>query len=206
MAVSLEVVVRWEEARPDRAERLHAAQAQALEKLGFVQNHVDFGHIPGDPESYWLTDWTRLVGSIAEAAGLVVNLLDVECCQYPDGDDWMETLIPLSTDQVEELLSASDPLEEGGPPRSVCPLVMATGDYYWIPHVTPYGPVRLVGPGSEMAASVSRTCHWYTCSMDGEILASGQGASMLDAMNTAERIARGLGATRHPAQEEKPCR
>ena len=206
LEVSLEVVVRWDEVHPDRAQRLHADQAQAVADLGFVQEEVDFGHIPGDPESYWLSEWTRRVTCVDEAADLALALLEVQCCQFPDGDDWMNTLIPLSTDQVEALLAVGTPLEEGGPPQAVCPVVMATGDYYWIPPVTPRGSLRLVGPGSEMAASVSQTHHWYTCSLDGDILANGQGASLLDAMNTAERMARGLGATRSPTKEEEPCR
>jgi len=195
--MSLDVVVRWDAGRPNRAEHLHSAPAAQLRDRGFTLDEEDHDHIPGEPESYWSSEWSKFVFSVEEAADLVVALMEVDACQYPDGDEWMQTLVPLSTDQVEQLIARANPPDG----RTVCPVVRATGDYYWIHPVTPGGSVRLVGPGGELAASVSQSRHWYTCALSGEPLARGQGLDMVDAMRTSERMARALGATRKEGTE-----
>jgi hypothetical protein len=198
LMMSIDVVVRWDEERPNRAQDLHAVPAAQIRDLGFNLEDEDHDHIPGDPESYWSSEWTRFVFSVEEAANIVMALMEVDTCQYPDGDAWMQTLVPLSTDQVEHLIALANPPDG----RTVCPVVMATGDYYWIHPVTPGGSVRLVGPGGELAASVSQSLHWYTCTLSGEPLARGQSVSLLEAMRTAERMARAFGATR---KKEPTC-
>ena len=170
----------------------HAVPAARLRALNFTLEEEDHDHIPGDPESYWSSEWSKFVFSVEEAADLVAALMEVDACQYPDGDEWMQTLVPLSSDQAEHLIALADPPDG----RTVCPVVRATGDYYWIHPVTPGGSVRLVGPGGELAASVNQSRHWCTWALSGEPLARGQGLDLVGAMRAAERMARALGATR----------
>jgi len=189
MSTEMEVILNPKLAGNGRAAGLHEQGAEALAQIGFSKVDED-----ADEDTH-LSNWELIVRSIDEAADCVLATLEVDCCQYPDGEDWMQGIVPLSSDQAERLIAFGVPVEPSDDAlASACPIVKATGTWYWIPAVCPGGSIRLVGPRGEMAATVRASGHWISWAPSGDALEKGLCTSLEDAIEAAEQSARGAAA------------
>jgi hypothetical protein len=154
-------------ATSEHANAAHEAAASRLRTLEFtgeMQPTSERYLAEGRQDEYRGSQWVRVVDSVAEAAEVILGVLAIRC------EIW--------------------PAHTAEPVVRACPVIRATGDFYWIPPVVNGGAWRLVGPEAELAASVRATGHWFVWDLSGDPIDCGEGATVDEAKRFVELLAR----------------
>ena len=89
LSVPVEICVKYDADRPDRARKLHDFIAERLTSMGFRSSWEEFGNTLNDGSDTCLSTWDVGVRDPTAVAAITEQLLSIELTQYPDGDDWM---------------------------------------------------------------------------------------------------------------------